>query len=547
MNLKEELSKILKGDVLDDETTLALYSRDGSICEVRPQVIVCPKDVEDIKTLVNYVRKIKSENPLSNLSITARGAGTDMSGAAINESIILDVSKYIHGIIEFTDSSARVLAGTFYRDFEIETLKRGLLLPSYPASKNLCTVVGMVANNSAGEKTLVYGSTKMYVKEVKVILEDGNEYVLRPFTLRELEEKIKENTFEGGLYRKLFDLLKINSEEIKKAKPLTAKNSAGYFLWDVYNGETFDLSKIISGSQGTLGIITEISFSLVPSVKVARMLAMYLHDLKRIPEAVNAVLPYKPSSIESFDDATIKLAVKYIPDILRNHHAVEAFRLFVSFIPEFLMYYFYGFPKLVMLVEFGGNDAKALEEQIKNIRLEVKKLKIPAKAVFSEIESKKFWSIRRESYNLLRKHAEGKEVATFIEDVVVPPDKLYEFLPRLNEILHSYDLTYSIAGHAGSGNFHIFPLMDFKDPLLKDKVIEISNKVYDLVAKYGGSITAEHNDGISRTPFLSKIFSPKMISLFEETKQIFDPLNIFNPGKKTHGTVEYFKEHIRKG
>jgi FAD/FMN-containing dehydrogenase len=512
---------------------------------VLPELVVFPKDKGDIKALVNFVRFAKKD--YLNLSLTPRSGGTDMSGGPIGESIILDVSKHITGVLSVLGNVIKVLPGTFYRDFEKVAKEHGLLLPSYPASRNICTVVGMVSNNSAGEKTLVYGQTKQYVKELKVIFQDGNEYTVRPLSRRDLEAKIAEDTFEGHVYKSLYTLIEANKTEIQNAKPKTAKNAAGYYLWDVWDGETFDVVKLFCGSQGTLGIITEITFELVPLLGESRMLAIHINDLKKIPDVVSTLLPYKPSSIESFDDQTGNLAIHFLPDVILGHgySLWQKIKLFFSFFPEFYMYANGTFPKLTMMVEFEGNDALLLEEKIKSIRTIVKEKKFSSKIVRSKTESLKFWSIRRESYNLLRKHGLGKEVASFIEDVVVPTEHLFEFLPRLNELLHSYDLTYSIAGHAGSGNFHIFPLMDFNDQFHKEKIIEISHKVYALVTMYGGSITAEHNDGISRTPFLHYMFSERILTVFEGVKKIFDVQNIFNPHKKVHCEEKFFKEHIR--
>lgn len=545
MNLTEKLRQVIRGDVCDDLQAREFYARDASVCRVMPEVVVFPKDTGDIKSLVNFVRFAKKE--YQNISLTPRSGGTDMSGGPLGESIVLDVSKYMTGVLSVEGNRIKVLPGTFYRDFEKVAKAHGLLLPSYPASRNICTVVGMVSNNSAGEKTLVYGQTKTYVKELKVVLQDGNEYVVKPLSKSALEQKMQEDSFEGHLYKSLYTLISNNFSEIQKAKPKTAKNAAGYYLWDIWDGEVFDIVKLFCGAQGTLGIITEITFELVPLQTKSRMLAIHIHDLKKIPDVVSLLLPYKPSSIESFDDQTGNLAIHFLPDVILGHgySLVQKIKLFFSFFPEFYMYFHKSFPKLTMIVEFEGMHVDILENKVKEIRAMMKERRFSSKIVGSKTESLKFWSIRRESYNLLRKHSQGKEIASFIEDVVVPTEHLFEFLPRLNELLHSYDLTYSIAGHAGSGNFHIFPLMDFKDVHHKERVIELSHKVYELVVKYGGSITAEHNDGISRTPFLHYMFNEKILTIFEGVKKIFDVQNVFNPHKKVNCDERFFKEHIR--
>lgn len=546
----EELKKAVQGEILFDEKILADYSRDASVVQVFPKVVVRPKDATDVKAVVNIVAKFKKVHP--ELSITPRSAGTDMSGGPLGESIILDINAHMQGIIGFegpNQNLVRILPGTFYRDLEAEATKRNLFLPSFPASWRICTVGGMVANNSAGEKTLTYGQTKQFVKELRVVFRDGNEYVVKPLTRAELQAKVSQHDFEGDMYKEIWKLISTNMDEIMKAKPKTSKNSTGYYLWDVWDqkSDTFDLTKLIVGSQGTLGIVTEIVFELMPRPQKTQLLTVFLPSLDPIGPMVQNILAYKPLSLESYDEDTIKLAVSYIGDLLKHFSFMRALRFLWDFIPEFAMALTGGYPKLMLLIEFGGNDPDELRKQARALGKELGAIyKVKAHLVGSEAEAEKYWTIRHESYNLLRTHAAGKKIATFIEDVVVNPDHLPEFLPKLREILKEYKLTYSIAGHAGSGNFHIFPLMDFNDPSHIESIMEISEKIYRLVSEHGGSISAEHNDGIVRTPYLGTMYSAGALELFKRTKELFDPSNMFNPGKKVNGTKEYFKAHILK-
>lgn len=544
--LKSFLKDNFKGDVDDSPAALKTASHDASLLEVKPKIVLFPKDSDDIKAVVHFVRINKDAFP--DLSITARSAGTDMSGGPLNESIILDVSRYMHGIKSLSKDETTVLPGTFYRDFEPEAAKLGVFLPCYTASKNLNTLGGMVANNSAGEKTLRYGKTEDFVKQIKVILADGNEYVVKPLTKEELKGKLSQDDYEGALYRKIWDIVSQNAVVLAKAKPHVTKNSAGYYLWNVWDFEkgVFDLTRLIVGSQGTLCIVTEVTFRLVPIKPISKLFVVFMPTLDRLGDLVRDIVSFKPESFESYDDSTMALAVKFMPDMIRTMHLHNFARLLWSFRPEAWMALSGGFPKLVLLVEFcGDNDAEidatmtALEAKIAHYGFKMRRAK-------NEFDSEKYWTIRRESFNLLRQHVKGRRTAPFIDDIIVPPDSMPEFLPKLRVILDDYKLVYTIAGHAGNGNFHIIPLMDMHDPANITAIDEVSDKVYDLVLSYKGSITAEHNDGIIRTPYLAKQFGTEVIALFQKAKDAFDPKNMFNPGKKVGGTKQYMMTHLAK-
>ncbi len=548
--MKEEIQKIFKGDVEDSEEVLTKYSRDASLLLIRPQVVVFPKDSADVQSLVKWVNDNKEKYP--ELAITARCAGTDMSGAAIGESIIMDFSRYMNKLIKFEGDVITVEPGMFYRDFEKITLERGLILPCYTASKSLNAMGGMYGNNSAGEKTLKYGKTERYIEEAKVVFADGNEYIVKNLSLDELAEKKKKRNFESKMYKGVFDLIEKNKEEITHAKPQVSKNAAGYYVWNVLDENNFDLNKLLVGSQGSLGIATEISFKLLPNPKYSKLVAVFINDLSPLGSLVDSILELKPETLEAYDDKTMKLAVRFFPDFLKNKGVIGMIKFLLSFLPEaFLMALSGGFPKLILLVEFAGYDNADADKKCLELVQKIANFKLKTHITESQEEANKYWDIRRESFSLLRKHVNKKHTAPFIDDIIVRPEFLPKFIPELNAILGKYKLTYTIAGHAGDGNFHIIPLMDFSRDDTARIIMELSESVYDLVARYQGSITAEHNDGIIRTPFLPKMYNPKVISIFKDIKEIFDPKNIFNPGKKVAlekgaGTKEYITLHVAR-
>ncbi len=541
--LKVFLKESFKGDVDDSDATLIKASHDASLLEVKPKIVLFPKDAEDVKAVVHFVRVNKAAYP--DLSVTVRSAGSCMAGGPLNDSIILDVTRYMQGIKAISATEATVLPGTFYRDFEPESVKLGSILPCYTASKNMNTIGGMIGNNSAGEKTLRYGKMENFINSLKIVLSDGNEYEVRPLNKEEFRDKLSQEGAEGDLYRKVWDIVSRNEALLKSAKPNVSKNSAGYYLWNVWNGETFDLTKLIVGSQGTLGIVTEATIRLVPIKPVSKLFVVFMPSLDHLGDIVNDILPFKPESLESYDDSTMSLAVKFLPSMLKKMK-LNFFRLMWSFIPEGWMVLTGGLPKLVLLIEFSGDSGQEVDGTINALEAKIGRYGFKMRRAKNEFDSEKYWTIRRESFSLLRQHVHGRRTAPFVDDIIVPPASMPEFLPKMRAILDEYGLLYTIAGHAGNGNFHIIPLMDMHEPSNAKAIDEVSDKVYDLVLSYKGSITAEHNDGIIRTPYLAKQFGPEVMELFKKTKEAFDPSGIFNPGKKVGGTKEYMLAHLVK-
>ncbi len=543
MNL-ESLKKTFKGDLETSPETLEKYSQDASLFQLYPKLVVFPRDSADVCAIVKWVNAQDEK-----FSITPRSAGTCMSGGAINESIIMDFTRYMNhlGEVNIQEKTLVTEPGVFYRDFEKSTFAKKLMYPAFPASKEICAMGGIVGNNGAGEKTLRYGKAEKYIIATKVVFNDGNEYVVKPLTKGELDAKIAQNDFEGNLYKSLFETIEKNYDAIKNAKPNVSKNSAGYFLWNVWDRETqmFDLNKLLVGSQGTLGIVTEATFKLVDVEPVSNVLAIYMDKIDRVGDLAAKLVIFNPESIESFDDYSLKLAFQFFFDFLGEMGLWEFIKLGIAMIPDGIKILRGGIPKLIVLVEIAGNTEQEVKQKLVEIETSIKDFGFQTHIARNASEANKYWRIRRESFNLLRKHVHGKRTAPFIDDIIVPPSTLPEFMPKLQKILDDAKFVYTIAGHVGNGNFHIIPLMDMKIESNRDLILKISDQVYDLVISYGGSITAEHNDGIVRTPYLEKMYGPFIIGLFKFTKSLFDPNTIFNPGKKVGDTRDYLRDHIR--
>lgn len=550
MNLSE-LKKIIQGDVDGTNGTLEKYSHDASLFEVRPQVVVFPKNSLDIQNLVKWVNSENAKIGVGEkkISITVRSAGTCMSGGAINDGIIIDVTKYMNTLGE-VDSDAKTIItepGVFYRDFEEKTFAKNLMYPAFPASKEICAMGGIVGNNGAGEKTLRYGKAEKYVIATRVIFNDGNEYAVKPLNKNELDKKMAQGDFEGNLYKSLYEMIDKNYSAIKNAQPRVSKNSAGYYLWNVWDRDSqiFDLNKLLVGSQGTLGIVTQATFQLVDIELCSNVLAIYMNSIEHVGDLAKQLVSFNPDSIESFDKYSLRLAFTFFFDFLWEMGLWQFIKLGFQMIPDGIKILRGGMPELIVIVEVTGTTNQEVKTKLETINSAIQSFGYETHICKSKSEADKYWRIRHESFNLLRKHVHGKRTAPFIDDIIVPPETLPEFMPKLEKILNKAGFVYTIAGHVGNGNFHIIPLMDMHIPENKDLIVAISNQVYDLVLSYKGSITAEHNDGIVRTPYLEKMYGPFIIGLFKFTKSLFDPENIFNPGKKVGDTKDYLKSHIR--
>jgi len=456
--MKEELQKIIKGDILDSDEVLEKYSHDASIFEIRPELVIFPKGKDDITTLVKFLNKNRKKYPKA--SITVRSAGTCMSGGSINDSIILDVTKYMGHIVSVNrtkdyphnllfvgskpvtiSGEAVVEPGCYYRDFEKEAEKYNLLLPCYTASKSINAIGGMVGNNSGGELTLKFGKTEDYVKELKVILADGYEYTIKALSRRDLYGKIAQNDLEGELYKKINDIYENNKEEITSRRPKVSKNSAGYNIWniwkkDIKGEDIFDPCQLIIGSQGTLGIVTEVTLRLIEPKPNRALAVLFLNDLQNLGVALNEILKHNPTTIESFDDKTFKLAMRFFGEFVKQNGFWGSVKFSLSFWPEFFML-LGGVPKMMLLVECWADDQFEANKMANNIINSVKQFNISGRVTRNELENEKYWKMRRDSFALLRKHSGSLRTVPFIDDIIVPPETLPEFLPKLDASSHT--------------------------------------------------------------------------------------------------------------
>lgn len=535
-----------EGDVDASAEVRDARSHDASLFEIMPELVVFPKHTQDVQRLVATAASLKQKLP--HLSLTARSAGTDMSGGAINDSVIVDFNKYMNQAEHITPSTAQAQPGMFYREFEKATLEQGGLMPSFPASRELCTIGGMVANNSGGELSLRYGKTEKFVAELKVVFGDGKEYIVKPLTKPELEAKMAQGDYEGNLYKSIYELVSQNNDAIKAAKPNVSKNSTGYNLWNIWDPQTgaFDMTQLIVGSQGTLGFVTDITFKLVKPEPYSGVLVAFMRNINNLGDVIKAVVAKDPQSFESFDNYTLNLSIKFFPYFRKTLGWGGLIKLAFQLIPDAFVL-MRGIPKMVLLIEFTGSTQEEVNQKLRDMHADLKPYKLQAiEEDNTPAKAWKFRIMRRESFNLLRKKVKDKHTAPYIDDLVVPPEHLPQFLPELRQIINKYGLLATVAGHMGDGNFHVIPLMKIEEPSERAKLQPSMKEVNELILKYGGSLSGEHNDGLIRGPWLEQMYGPDILKLFQQTKTIMDPAGIFNPHKKANATWDYSMSHIRE-
>jgi FAD/FMN-containing dehydrogenase len=530
-NLASELKAVIRGEILTDEDSLNHYAKDGSIFRVKPWLVVLPKDAMDVVRLVRWLREKKQrdpENPL--LSITARGKATDQAGGPLNVGIIVRFPGYLDKILEIGPNFIRAEPGAIIGKLNEELAKQGRFLPFYPASQAFSTVGGAVANNASGEKTLKYGSARLYIKSLKMVLASGSEVLITPLSYPDLVLKKQQFNFEGDIYRGIDSLIKENRDLLEATRPKVNKYAIGYNLWEVERdtdeGKVFDLTQLIAGSQGTLGIITEVSFWTLPRPRYTGVLLSFFDDLKKAGEATKRLVELGPSALEMVDHFLLELIKSQRPEMLEG------------ILPEKM-------PRLAMLCEFEGNDIKEVESQLSKGEALISDLSYGNRRTTDPEVEKRLWQMRRSALLVIEGISGKKKALPFIEDVVVPPERFPEYLEKLYEILKKYDAEFAVWGHAGNGNVHVQPFLDVGDPNDRERLFKIADEVFELVVKLDGVFSGEHNDGIMRTPYLTRLYPKELLELWKEVKKIFDPQNIFNPGKKVGLDIEYAKSHLR--
>lgn len=508
----------------NDDSVINGHSRDASVFEIRPSVVVFPKNIDEISILV--------KNAPKNYELAVRAGGTCMSGGSLTQSVVINLTKYFKKIeIDVREHSALVEMGVLYKDLENEASRFGLLFAPYTSSKDSCGIAGMIGNNASGEKSIRYGATIDNVSKIWAILDDGVEYEFGEISEELLKAKSKENNSYGRLCKIVTELLSNQREVIDSINTTVVKRASGYLIERVFDKKTgkYNLSKLFVGSQGTLGIITKAKLKLIVTPKTERLLAIPAKNLKDLPEILKIIKIYNPEGVETFDINTFICAKTCIPE------DVECASQCV------------GDSSLMILAQFSENDqtetdsvARKCSETLlaKNFQNQY----IDDKRLFESL-----WNIRRSSFKAIKEVSLGTVHAVpCIEDIIVPTDRFDIFIPRLIHLLNTKDIKYGFHGHIGDGALRIIPMFDMAKPETPDNILELMREVFSLVKEMGGHMSADHSDGIIRSPFLKEFYGDRIFQVFVNLKSTIDPNNIFNPRKKTGGTVDHIKQFIIK-
>lgn len=530
------------GEISTKKELLDKYSTDESIFSIRPQVVIRPRHKSDVEVLVKTIGR--ETKRFSSLSLTPRAAGTGLGGGSLTDSIVVDMNDLNH-MGDVTVKKDKIVftcePSLMWRDLEKALLKHDAYLPSYTSSKDICTVGGAVANNAAGPDSLRYGHCADWVESLDVVLKDGKTYTIKPLTLKEFQTLIKQKHEYARIAQEIFELIAHNEKEIARNKPHTVKNTAGYPLWNVVpqginafkKGQgLFDLTRLVTGSQGTIGIITNMTMRALPIQKNTTMLVVPIFDLNEAAETMIKALDYNPINIEIFDALTFDMALSN-PDFFKQRlSGLTYYRVMLSMYTTYHVRFGRKIPEFTAIITLDEETTKTSSPEI--IAKHIGNRVVKARVVTNPIEQEMYLQIRRASFTLSKMIDKNKRPAAFLEDMTVPPENLSKFFMQIKKLFKEFNVTSAIHGHGGNGHFHFYPLLDFTKKNTPSLVEKMAEAFFETAVKFKGSICGEHNDGIIRTPYLHLMFTKRMLEIFRDCEHIFDPDDIFNPGKKVN-------------
>ena len=512
----------LKGDLYTDTATLMMYATDASAYREVPMAVVRAKDTDDLKVLIEFART-------EQIPLIPRTAGTSLAGQVVGTGIVVDVSRYLTHVLEFNvaDHWVRVEPGVILDELNLLVVASGLFFGPETSTSNRCMIGGMVGNNSCGSHSLVYGSTRDHILNIKALLSDGSEVEFGPLTKKEFEDKCSLTTLEGSLYLQMQSALgdKAMQDEIRQQFPdpeLERRNN-GYAI-DVLletapftnNEKTFNFCKLIAGSEGTLCFITEIKLNLVPLPPKENMLiAVHLHTLNESFKANLVALKHHPVAVELMDHVII--------DQTNNNISQRRNRFFIE-----------GDPEALLLIEFAGENREDLDAIAVKVEADMRAegFGYHFPRIYGK-EISKVWALRKAGLGVLSNIPGDAKPVAVIEDTAVCPKYFPDYMSDFMAMLKTHNLSCVYYGHLATGELHLRPKLNLKDPEDVKLFRTVALETARLVKKYRGSLSGEHGDGRLRGEFIPLMLGDKVYSLFKEIKHTWDPEGIFNPGKIT--------------
>jgi FAD/FMN-containing dehydrogenase/Fe-S oxidoreductase len=533
----------LEGELYSDGMTRLMYSTDASVYREIPLAVARPKTAEDIKKLIYYAKKEKT-------SLIPRAAGTSLAGQCVGNGIVVDISKNFNRIIELNEEEkwVRVEPGVILSELNKYLEPYSLFFGPEASTANRCMTGGMVGNNSCGLHSMIYGSTREHTLEIKALLSDGTEALFKNLTKDEFNEKCKGENLENRIYSSIRDILdsKEISEEINKVFPLKSipRRNSGYaldLLLDDYQemlnvkggmldkiqyskfkfqNSTFNLCKLLCGSEGTLAFITEIKLNLVPlSKKPKALLCLHLNSVEDATYANIIALKHKPTSVELVD--------KKILDLTKENIEQKKNRFFINGDPGAILIIELEADSKEMIINI-ANDIISDMNQSSNFRLPESNFHPPL--VWGN-DMSRVWNLRNAGLGVLANMPGDSKPQPVIEDAAVDVNSLPDFFKDFQLILDDLNLTSTYYAHIGTGEIHIRPIINLKTEEGVRAFREVGERMARLVKKYRGSLSGEHGDGRLRGEFIEQMFGEKLFKVFKEIKHQWDPENIFNPGK----------------
>ncbi len=507
-DLERELRKVVEGEVRFDDYSRLLYSTDASMYQVEPIGVVVPRSAADVHAVLELANRY-------NVPVLPRGGGTSLAGQTVNHAIVLDFSPHMNRVLEVNREElwCRVQPGVIQDELNAHVRPLGLLFGPDTSTSNRATIGGMCGNNSAGSHSIAYGKTLDHVLELRCLLADGSEVVLRDLSAGELEARSRADGLEGQVYREVQRLVGQHAGEIRARYPTIMRRVSGYNLDEFVKRQPFGLHRLAVGSEGTLVVVVEMKMRLVPRPKHTALDVVHYATLEEALESSPDLLTTGPYAVELTDKLILDLARQNIEQRQR-------------------MGFVQGDPAAIMLVEYAGEseaEVRAKVEALESLRAR-RRIGYAAHQAFDPAEQQSIWKLRKAGLGLLLGMKGEKKAIAFVEDTAVDPAKLPEFIARFRAILGRHDAAAGYYGHCSVGCLHIRPLINLKDAAEIRKMQRIAEEITALVLEFGGALSGEHGDGRARSPFNETLYGPRLYDAFRQVKRAFDPKGLLNPG-----------------